>query len=96
MPPGSNPYPFSHGWPPASFLVAWGFGRYAPEVPAGMGKDSENERNIRRRGREAPAPALSTEKSAPYDSKRAVRPPRPGFLFALLPALSPLRPATPD
>jgi hypothetical protein len=89
-------YPFSHGWPMASFLVAWGFGRYAPEASAGMGKDSENEMKIRRRAREASAPAPSPEKSSPCDSKRTVRTPRPGARFALPPGLKPLKPATRD
>jgi hypothetical protein len=61
-----------------------------------MGRDSLNGLNLRRRRREALAPALSTKKSAPYGSKRTVRTPRPGRLFAFTPDLNPERVATRD
>jgi len=62
-----------------------------------MGKDSETVMNIRRRGREASAPAPSAEKSPPDSNPALAGPdPRPGFRFALPPGLNPLRPATRD
>ncbi|MDI6755655.1 MAG: hypothetical protein QME78_14815, partial [Thermodesulfobacteriota bacterium] len=51
-------------------VVAWGPGRYAPEVSAGIPLLMVNSLNLRRRRREASAPAPSTEKSAPHGSKR--------------------------
>ena len=80
---------------PGKFSVAWG-----RAVRAGsIGRDGQRlgERDeYPPEGREASAPAPSTEKSAPCDSKRIVRTPRPGFRFALPPGLNPLRPATRD
>ena len=62
--------------------MAWGFGRYAPEAPAGRTRDSKKTPLLRNGGREALAPALSTKTPAPYDSKRTGRAPRPGHLFS--------------
>jgi hypothetical protein len=72
-------------------LLAWGFGRYAPEASVGMGRDSKKTLRLRCRRREALAPAPSTKKSAPYDSKRIVRAPRPGHLLVFMPELNPQR-----
>ncbi|MCX5911055.1 MAG: hypothetical protein NTV04_03910, partial [Deltaproteobacteria bacterium] len=55
----------------------------APEASAGMGRDSEKALTLRGGMREALAPAPSTKKSAPHDSKRTVRTPRPWDLFPL-------------
>jgi hypothetical protein len=38
---GFKKHPFSHGWWRTNFVAAWGFGRYAPEASAGIGRDSE-------------------------------------------------------
>ncbi len=64
-------------------LLAWGFGRYAPEASVGMGRDSEKALILRKREAGGLAPAPSTKKSAPHDSKRTVRTPRPWDLFPL-------------
>ena len=48
-------YPFSHGGRQA-LLLAWGFGRYAPEASVGMSRDSEKARRLRYQRREALAP----------------------------------------
>ena len=77
------------GGPGAGFVVAWGFGRYAPEASAGMGRDSKKALNLCKKRREALAPAPSTKKSPPHGSKRTVRTPRPWHLFALTPDLNP-------
>ncbi len=38
-------------------LLAWGFGRYAPEASVGMSRDSEKTLRLRYQRREALAPA---------------------------------------
>ncbi len=38
-------------------LLAWGFGRYAPEASVGMSRDSEKTLRLRSQRREALAPA---------------------------------------
>jgi hypothetical protein len=76
--------------------VAWGFGRYAPEASAGIGREPEKAPTFRRGMRAALAPAPSTKKSAPYGSKRTARTPRPGRLLTFTPDLNPLRLATRD
>ena len=70
-------------------MLAWGFGRYAPEASVGMGRDSKKALSLRCRRREALAP--STKKSAPCDSKRIVRAPGPGHLLVFMPELNPQR-----
>ena len=88
---GNTPYPVTlqSRVGGTSFVVAWGFGRYAPEASAGIGRDSEKVPILRKGRREALAPAPSTKKSAPHGSKRTVRTPRPGHLFAFTPDLNP-------
>jgi hypothetical protein len=66
-----------------SLVAAWGFGRFAKEASAGAGCDSDRKFCLRKERREALAPAPATEKSAPYDSERSARAPRPGHLLAL-------------
>ncbi len=39
-----------------TLLLAWGFGRYAPEASVGMSRDSENALRLRSQRREALAP----------------------------------------
>ena len=46
-------------------LLAWGFGRYAPEASVGMSRDSEKALRLRDQRREALAPAPSPKKPAP-------------------------------
>ena len=70
-------------------LLAWGFGRYAPEASVGIGRDSKKTLRFRYQMREALAPASSTKNPPPYDSKRSARTPRPGHLFADTPDLNP-------
>ena len=72
-------------------LLACGFGRYAPEASVGMSRDSKKALRLRSQRREALAPAPSTKKSAPHDSKRIVRAPRPGHLLVFMPELIPQR-----
>ena len=45
-------------------LLAWGFGRHAPEASAGMSRDAEKALRLRYRRREALAPAPSPKKPA--------------------------------
>ena len=66
-----------------SLVAAWGFGRFAKEASAGTGCDLDRKFCLRKERREALAPAPATEKSAPYDSERSARAPRPGHLLAL-------------
>ncbi len=40
-----------------ALLLAWGFGRYAPEASVGMSRDSEKTLRLRSQRREALAPA---------------------------------------
>jgi len=47
--------------PGTSFVVAWRFGRYAPEASSGMTRDSKKTPLLRNGGREALAPALLHE-----------------------------------
>ncbi|MCX5914728.1 MAG: hypothetical protein NTV04_22670, partial [Deltaproteobacteria bacterium] len=75
----------------ASFVVAWGFGRYAPEASAGRPIAPVNGLRFRQRRREALAPAPFTKKPAPHGSKRTARTPRPWRPFAFTPNLRPER-----
>ena len=63
---GGRPVTLQSRVAPANFC-GLGVRRYAPEALAGMGQDSENEMNIRRREREASAPAFHGEITA-HDS----------------------------
>ena len=69
--------------------MGWGFGWYAGEASAGMGSAPENGLCLRRRRREALAPAPSATQPAPYDSKRTARTPSPGRFIAFTPNLPP-------
>ena len=71
------------GGPGAGFVGAWGFGRYVREASAGRGRDSEKALTLRGGRREALAPAPSTKKSAPHDSKRTARTPGQGTFLPL-------------
>jgi hypothetical protein len=73
-------------------LLAWGFGRHAPEASAGMSRDAEKALGLRYRRREALAPAPSPKKPAPYDSNPALAGPSPqaGHLLVFTPDLNPL------
>jgi len=88
-------YPFSDGGRQA-LLLAWGFGRGAPEASVGMSRDPEKALRLRYQRREALAPAPSAKKPALYDSKRTARAPRPGHLLVFTPDLNPLRLPTRD
>ena len=79
-------------------LLAWGFGRYAPEASVGMGRDPKKALSLRCRRREALAPAPSTKKSAPYDSNPALAGPSPqaGHLRVFTPEMIPWRLPTLD
>ncbi len=68
-------------------LLAWGFGRYAPEASVGMSRDSEKTLRLRYQRREDLAPAH--EEISAYDSKRSARTPRPGHLLLFTPDLNP-------
>lgn len=50
--------------------LVWGQGQAAPEASAGISPVMESSPIFRRSRQEAPAPARSTEKSAPYGSQR--------------------------
>jgi hypothetical protein len=79
-------------------LLAWGFGRYAPEASVGMSRDSEKALRLRYQRQEALAPAPSTKKPAlmiPIPPWRD-RTPRPGYLLVFTPDLNPLRLPTRD
>jgi hypothetical protein len=69
-------YPFSDGGRQA-LLLAWGFGRYAPEASVRMSRDSEKARRLRDQRREALAPAPSPRKPVAYDSNPALAGPSP-------------------
>ena len=58
-------------------MLAWGFGRYAPEASVGRSRDSEKALRLRYQRREALAPAPSPKKPAPYDPNPALAGPSP-------------------
>ena len=63
--------------------LLWGSGS------VGMSRNSEKPLRLRYQRREALAPAPSTKKSAPYDSKRSARTPRPEHHLVFTPDLNP-------
>ena len=79
-------------------LLAWGFGRYAPEASVGMSRDSEKVLRLRYQRREALAPAPSTKNPAPCDSNPALAGPNPQARApqVFTPDLNPLRLPTRD
>jgi hypothetical protein len=79
-------------------LMAWGFGRYAPEASVRMSRDSEKALRLRDQRREALAPAPPPKKPAPYDSNPALAGPSPqaGDLRGFTPDPNPLRLPTRD
>jgi len=76
--------------------MAWGFGRFAPEASAGIGRESERIPILRKEKREALAPAPSPKKPPPFDSQRTVWAPRPWHIFAFTLTLDPQCVATRD
>ena len=91
------PYPFRDGGRQA-LLLAWGFGRYAPEASVGMSRDSEKALRLRDQRREALATAPSPKKPAPCIPipPWRDRAPRPGHLLVFTPDPNPLRLPTRD
>ncbi len=69
--------------------LVWGQGQAAPEASAGIPVVMESPLPFRHRKREARAPALSTKKSVPHDSKRNGLAPRPWERCALTLDFSP-------